>query len=302
MGMEAMDLGRLKIFYTLVKAGSFTKAAKILNISQPAVTHAIQLFEHNVKATLIKRSTRGFTLTPEGERVFELATKVTEETDDFWKTFRDNDTDAQGEIKIITTPSFGETDLLYSLLPYLNERPNLKIKILTSREEYDIEHADVAIRSFVPNRPDLEQLLLQTFHIKLWASPEYLEKYGTPQSPSDLDQHKLLAFGFQKSNPFHHTNQIDWILKVGINGGKIRKPFLSITSHQGLYNAACKGYGIIQLPKETIKFRDSTLVPVLNELEEPIIEYYFVCNKRLAKTTKIIALYQYLRKSFQQAS
>lgn len=294
-----MDLGRLKIFHTLVKAGSFTKAAKILNISQPAVTHSIQVFEHSVKSKLINRSTRGFSLTPEGERVFELATKIIQETDDFWKTFRDYDTDAYGEIKIITTPSFGDTDLTYYLLPYLNERPKLKIQLLTSVENFDTHEADIAIRTFIPNRPDLEQLPLQSFRIRLWASPEYLKKYGTPQSVRDLDKHRLLAYGFQRFNAFHLTNSIDWILNVGIGAGKVREPFLYITSHQGLYNAACQGYGVVQLPIETLKFRNSPLVPILPDLEGPTIEYYFISNKKLAKTKKIISLYQYLLKCFQ---
>lgn len=294
-----MDLGRLKVFYTLVKAGSFTKAAKILNISQPAVTHSIQLFEHSVKSKLINRSTRGFSLTPEGERVFELASRIIQETDDFWKTFRDDQSD-QGEIKIITTPAVGETDLLHYLVPYLDERPNLRVQIMTSAEDFDVHEADVAIRTFIANRPDLEQLPLQTFHLKLWASPEYLAKYGTPQSAEDLDHHRLLAYGFNKYMMFHHLHSIDWILQVGKDSGKIREPFFRISSHHGLHNAACQGLGIIQMPKEHIKIRGSSLIPVLPKLEAPKVEFYFICNKKLGKSRKILALYQYLHRCFQE--
>jgi DNA-binding transcriptional LysR family regulator len=296
-----MDLGRIKVFHTLVKVGSFTKAAKLLNISQPAVTHSLQLFEQSVKSRLINRSTRGFTLTPEGERVFELAEKIIQETDNFWKNFRDDDNEVEGDIRIITTPAVGENDLTYLLLPYINERPNLKIHILTSVDEFDTNHADVAVRTFIPNRPDLEQLPLVTYHVKLWASPEYLKKFGTPKSVADLDKHRLLAYGFNLFDVYHHSNSVDWMLQVGVNKEKLRTPFFSITSHQGLYNAASQGFGIIQLPIETIKLRDSKLVQVLPDLEEPTIEYRFICNKKIAKSKRMVHLYEYLVKRFQES-
>ena len=61
------NLSQYKIFYEVAKAGNISKAAKELYISQPAISKAIQKLEQNLDTLLFKRSSRGVTLTPDGE-------------------------------------------------------------------------------------------------------------------------------------------------------------------------------------------------------------------------------------------
>ena len=71
-----MDWDKLKIFHAVTQAGSFTKAADILNLSQSAISRQIQSLEHELKTTLFERHARGLSLTDNGETLFKTANEV----------------------------------------------------------------------------------------------------------------------------------------------------------------------------------------------------------------------------------
>lgn len=290
----AQDFFRLRQFYFVAKAGSLTKAAKMLNVTHAALSVSMKTLEHRLKAKLLVRTIKGMKMTIDGERLFDFAAKMFQESEDFLKTFHEKGGELQGELKIITTALMGETILTHVLLPFLEQHPNLKLLILTQLGDFDIQEADAAIRTFIPNRLDLEQKLLKTFHMKLYASQGYLDKFGIPKTVRDLDNHRLLAFDTTKHFIYYETNWFNWILHVGNEKSKPRQAFYKITSNEGLHNAAVKGFGIAQLTKEYIALKGSRLVEVLPELEEPKVDMYFVCAKE--KLRRISELYQYLQK------
>ena len=71
-----MDWDKLKIFYTVAEASSFTKAATILNLSQSSISRQIQSLEHELKCTLFERHARGLSLTENGELLYKTANEV----------------------------------------------------------------------------------------------------------------------------------------------------------------------------------------------------------------------------------
>ncbi|AIL13002.1 hypothetical protein IM40_04980 [Candidatus Paracaedimonas acanthamoebae] len=290
-----MNLELLKMFYTIARAGNLTKAAQILNTSQSSLSRSMQLFEYQMKTKLFKRHPRGLNLTLEGEKVFKHASRLIQENEDFIRSFHNKDDEIKGELKIITTPYLAETELTTNLLPFLEENPELRIEIITTIDDFDLENADIAIRSFIPYRPELAQLLLLTHHHKLWANKKYLEKFSTPQSTTDLKNHRLIAFGLDKQKNFSFTNWLNWLLYIENDSGHPRKPFFQISSHGGILKAGCEGYGIIQFPKEWVCLKKADLIEVLPDLQAPKLELYYIFNKKSASSKTILSLYNYLR-------
>jgi len=299
----AQDFFKLRQFYFVAKAGSLSGAARMLNVSHASLSVAMKTLEHRLKTKLLIREARGVKLTPDGERLFAHTIKNFQDNDTFLKSFLDKEDEVQGEITIITTAAVGETLLTHNLLPFLEKHPNLNIDIITTVDDFDLNDADVAIRPYLPHRSDSTQLLLFNFHLKLWASREYLDKFGTPQTVKDLDNHRLLAFKPYKSNFYYDSeHEINWLLHVGNDSNQPRRAFYRIRSHEGIHLAACKGYGIVQLPMEYVKIKNSPLVEVLPTLEKPKIETYFIFRKDITKSKRIEALYSYLRDSFNNPS
>lgn len=297
----SQDFFRLRQFYFIAKAGSLSNAAQILNISHSALSISMKRLEDRLDKKLFKREAGGLKLTSDGERLIDYASKMFEDGEVFLKEFRDNDDDLQGTIRIITTAAVGETILTHNLLPFLEKYPNLNIDILPAIDDFDLQDADIAIRPYLSHRSDVNQLPLFTFHLKLWASKEYLDRYGVPQTVNDLDNHRLLAFKPYKSNfYFDSKHEINWILHVGNKSEQPRRAFYQIRSHEGIHHAASKGYGIAQLPREYVKTKNSSLIEVLPQLEKPKIETYFIFRKLASKSKRIEALYSYLKQSFDK--
>jgi DNA-binding transcriptional LysR family regulator len=291
-----MDLSRLKIFYKVAREGNLMKAATSLHVSQSALSRQIQMLEQELKTQLFERTSKGVKLTPEGEKVFIVAKDIVEKAEHLEKTLLENPNEPAGDIHIITTPAVGETELTFFLLEFLEKYPDIKIRITTKIDNLNLQDADVTIRTFILNHPELKQLHLKSFHMKLWASQAYLDKFGVPKTLKDLDNHRILVFERDYYNPYSNTN---WILHVGIEAEQIsREPFYTITSNEGLYKAALKGYGIVHLPKEYVKIQGGGLVEVLPAIEGPRIDVYFIYSKRLEKFKRINLLYEFLHKKF----
>ena len=115
-----MDLLLLKKFYVVAREGNITSAARILNTSQPALSRAITLLEHQLKAKLFIRSKTGVKMTPQGERVYVHADTHIPEHDLFFKRFCANDDEIAGELNIVAYPYIG-TDWFVDIIPNQNE-------------------------------------------------------------------------------------------------------------------------------------------------------------------------------------
>ena len=299
----SQDFARLKQFYFVAKEGSLTKAANKLNLDHSSLSKSMTLLAQRIKTKLLKRGAGGLKLTPDGERLFEHVGKLLHENEEFMKHFHNKEDEVRGEITIITTPAVAEIELTAVLKPFLERYPDLRISISTSRDDFDLQDHDVAIRTLISYRQNLDQLHLITHHHRLWASSDYIDRFGMPRTPQDLDNHRLLSFKPRKGNNYIDSyNWINWSLHVGNNSDSPREPFYQITSNEALHHAACLGYGIAQLPKEWVKIKNSPLIHILPSLEEPKVELYFICEKQKMKTNRIKALYDYLQTLLNEES
>lgn len=295
-----MDLARLKIFYTLAKAGSFTKAAKVLNISQSAISHSLQVFEYRIKAKLVNRSPKGLTLTPQGERLFEFAQKVIHEAEIITNLIQDDADIPQGHLKIITTPYLASTWIPKHFAKFFKQYPDLQVSIVGELEDINVESADIAIRTFMPHHPHIIQNHFCSFHSKLWASPEYLKQFGTPQTAEDLDNHRLIAFG-GTPKPYDTYGSTRWILHVGSHH-KPREPYITTNSVEGLINLAKLGLGIIEALEEYINIQPDELVQVLPDIESPVVEVYYNYSKLARNSSKIKAFENFVHEYLHDAT
>jgi DNA-binding transcriptional LysR family regulator len=294
----SQDFARLKQFYFVAKEGGVKKAADKLSLDHSTLSKSMNNLAFRTKTKLFKRKAGGFKLTADGERLYEHVAKMLHENEEFMRGFYETGNEIQGEIKLITTPAFAELELVPILLSFMKQYPKIKISLVTTIEDFDLQNGDVAIRSFMPNRSDLEQIHLHTHHHKLWANAEYLKKHGIPEEPYDLDKHQLLFFEARKDNLYRNSYWINWILNVGNQSNQMREPLLQITSHQSLIQAACQGFGIVQLPEEWVKIKNADLINVLPKLEGPRVEMYFTVPKQSFQRKRVKALYEFLKASF----
>lgn len=291
--MRSLDLSKLRLFYIVAQEGNLTRAANRLNISQPALSKALADFEDRLNVKVFYRVRHGMELTPQGERLYVYAKKVIQENEAFVRQFYDDQEIIEGDLKIITYPFIGAEWLLPNLKGFIKAFPEVDIKIRLESESPNLTEADVIIAAYIPNQPHLIQKPLFSARTHLFASKEYLKKYGIPQTPEDLDNHRLITY---RGNYSSATRGIDIVIKTGMSAWEPpRKSSIEIDSLQGMINSALAGYGIAELPNYPAVL-NSELKMVLPEIhgEDIIIYYIFMDNRKNSK--KISKLYEFLIK------
>jgi DNA-binding transcriptional LysR family regulator len=166
------------------------------------------------------------------------------------------------------------------------------VNLLLKDEEVDLNmrEADIGITALPINSPDLIQCEPVSYRFRIYASKSYLQKYGTPQKPEDLDHHRLIVFG--KEMPHIYSN-LDWLLKVGAQ--KQRVPYLVINSGQAIYEATRSGLGISALHKYMLG-DDPEMVEILPDIPGTTVYRYIVYPAHLSSLKRIGVFVEFILK------
>lgn len=300
-GMFQTHWDKLRLFHQIAKAGGFNAASETLNISQPALSRSIQILENHLQMKLFERHPSGLKLTRRGEIIFDTIDRMVSELAQTQITLEDEELVPKGSLRIAATSGFASQYLTNILPEFLNQYPQIQLSIYGNDILPDL-HSDVAdalISPFIEDDDSLIQTYLTTFHLKLYASEDYLKNFGVPKTLTDLDQHRLLSYGdFKTPHPFPLAN---WHLSLGLKKGVIRQPYIMVNSAVGLFNLATNGMGIISISQEHPSIKDSTLIEVLSHVQGPTIDAYFIYSNRNRKIKRLSVLKKFLLHKFQDS-
>ena len=194
-----MDWDKLRIFHAVARAGSFTGAGTVLNLSQSAISRQVSALEQSLDVVLFHRHARGIILTEQGETLYRTAQEVSTRLLMAQAALSEAAEMPSGELRITTTVAFGSTWLTPRIGEFLDLYPDISVSVTLLVEDRELDlgmrEADIAIRMRRAAHPDLVQRRLLTVHNHMYASPEYLQRYGRPQTVADLDQHRVLGWG-----------------------------------------------------------------------------------------------------------
>ena len=184
--------GEMAVFVRVVLDGSFSAAAKTLDLSPSAVSKLITRLEERLGVALFLRSTRGLRLTAEGEEFFEAAQKILDDLDDAEQAIGAGSMQPQGMLRVNASIPFGT----HQLLPLVSE---FRVAWTERADPLVRERVDVAVRAGKLADGAFRARLLGVSRYAVVASPEYLRRHGTPAEPDDLSRHTCLGFTFRRS-------------------------------------------------------------------------------------------------------
>jgi DNA-binding transcriptional LysR family regulator len=285
-----MDWDKLRIFHMVADSGSFTHAGERLGLSQSAISRQIRNLEEDIKVSLFHRHARGLTLTQEGEMLYETAREVVAKVIATERQLIEGNKTPRGELKVTTTLSFGSTWLTHNVKEFLEIYPEVELHLLLSDKDLDLttREADVAILFHQPSHVDLIQRPLMTINHHIYASPDYLARFGTPKTVEELDHHKLITYG---SSTFSPIRDINWILRLGAQTA--RKPILQINNIYGALQAVKAGIGIAALPDYLVR-GSSNAVRILENVKSPKFKAYFVYPQEQRHSKRVGVFRDYL--------
>lgn len=286
-----IDWDKLRLFYAVASAGSFTEAARRLQLSQPALSRQIIALEESLGAKLFHRHARGLALTNEGEQLRETAHRMANELERAKSDIEASRNRPTGEIKLTTTVAFGSTWLTRQMADFIQLYPDIRVSLVLGDEERDLSRheADCAVRFHKPYQADLIQRPLAPIQYKLCASASYIAKYGEPQTPEDLVNHRLVAYGPEAPA---YLRSINWALDVG-HDGPSRVPVLTVNNSFGVLQAVEAGAGIAALPSYLIRFSEKVKL-ILPQLQGAVMQTYFVYPSELKGSVRVAALRDFL--------
>jgi DNA-binding transcriptional LysR family regulator len=286
-----MDWDKLRIFHAVAEAGSFTHAGHELNLSQSAVSRQISALEEDLKVPLFHRHARGLILTEQGEVLHRTAHEVFSKLEAAKTRLMDSKEKPSGELKITTTVGLGSVWLTPRIKEFMELYPDIQVTLLLEDAELDLSmrEADVAIRLRRPTQPDLIQRKLFTVHHHVYASPEYLKRYGIPKAAEDLDKHKILIFGPTEG----YLTNLNWLETVGRPEGNPRPVALRVNNAYGLRRAVQSGAGIATLA-DYIVAAETAVVQIDLPIDAPDFETYFVYPEELKDTRRVTAFRDFI--------
>ncbi len=284
---------RLRVFREVAEVGSFTGAAKQLQLSQPAVSRQISTLEQELRIILFHRDNKGLVLTEIGEEVYRTAVSLKGQLDIMESRILSRQETPAGSLRLTTSVAFGSSWLSPLMGLFHEQFPEIKISLLLSDQaemSLSSRDADVAIRFAPQTKPSLIQKKLLDFHYHLYASEEYLKDKSTPQGVLDLADHKIVVYGSDMPAPVENIN---WHLDLVRDHAPHYEPALSVASVHGILQAVRSGAGIGALPKYMVD-QNSGLVEVLSEIKGPTISVYFVYLEEMRNTKRVEVLREFL--------
>jgi len=287
-----MDWDKLKIFYAVAEAGSFTNATAVLNITQSAISRQIQSLEQDLNVQLFERHARGLTLTENGEYVYKTAHEVICKLKEVETSLGDQKNKPSGKLTITTVRSFGTHWLTPRIQEFMNLNPEIEIELIFDDKELDLStrQADIGIFMRRPKQLNYIQRKLVDINYHIYGSTKYLEKYGIPKTTNDLNKHRFISFGKGAPSPVFNP---DWALKLGNKDNKKRKPIMKVNSVMGLLLAVESGVGLAALPDYLVS-QSQNVIKVLSKTEGPITEAHFVYPQSLKNVARVQAFRNFL--------
>lgn len=194
---SAVSYDDIFLFIKLINVGTFSGLAKVLNTTQGTISRKIQQLEGDLRLQLIKRNSRGlFEMTPDGEILYNKFSGQEENLNNALEDVINRQNIIKGTLKVALPM------LLYNtlLVPYIHEfhksYPDAKLIISYSTgQPIDVlkENIDLAISPHRPTVQNVKIRLLKKAHSKLYATNEYIQKYGAPEYLEDLAKHQIVG-------------------------------------------------------------------------------------------------------------
>lgn len=239
------DLNNLAIFVGVADAGSFSEAARRMDMPVSTVSRRLADLETELGARLLERSTRNVELTATGAEVLERCRLGLEAFEDVQQLVScTKKSEVSGTLRLSAPPTASASLMSPLISGFRASYPKVEVNVMVTERMVDpvSEGIDIAIRVGKQNGAALSSKPLVKYRHMLLASPGYVARHGEPTGPEDLENHRLAVFAPWHAEPV-------WTLK---NKGKSKKvrvtPIVAANDYHLITSLALRGDAIVEVP------------------------------------------------------
>jgi DNA-binding transcriptional LysR family regulator len=197
MAVRPEDLFSMMLFAHVVELRSFSAAALKVGLAKSTVSKRISSLEHLLGVSLLSRTTRKLALTQDGVRFYEHCRAMLASANAAVDTVTSSSQSARGVLRVNAPVTFSQMHLARAVAQFVLRHPEIELHLVTDDRIVDLVDGgfDVVVRISRLEDSSLVARRLATDRLVVCASPEYLARAGTPQSPADLVHHNCLHYG-----------------------------------------------------------------------------------------------------------
>jgi DNA-binding transcriptional LysR family regulator len=239
-----LDWDDLRFMLAVHRTGTLSRAGASLKLNPTTVGRRLATLEKRVGARLFDRTPDGYVLTPEGRELIPHAERMEAEVMALERSITGADQRLAGIVRVTATEMLATRFIAPHLHRFAQKYPEIQLALSCTNRSVSLSRreADVALRLSRPSEPDVVARKLSQIELALYASREYLTRYGKPTAPDrTLSGHRVLMFADSRA----FTDENLWF-EPRLSGATV---VLRSDSVSSLYSATVGGLGLAMLPR-----------------------------------------------------
>lgn len=292
-------IAALRVFRRVIELNGFAAAARDLGLSNAAVSKIIKELEADLGTQLIQRTTRSLRLTDTGHDYFNHITRILDDLDEADDAVRSSGAEPRGVLRVSAPLSLGLVLLSPIIARFAARYPELELDVEFGDQPVDLIEGrfDLAIRGGLLQDSSLKARKLMDIERVVCASPDYLARCGTPESPEDLIDHRCLTYSLS-------ATPRSWVLDKGGDSVRITvESGFRANNSLAIREAAVEGLGVALLPKiyAVDALGSGRLVRVLPDWGGELHALYGVYPQHREASLKVRSLLDFLVEAIEEA-
>lgn len=239
------QIAAMRVFARVVEAGTFTRAADLLQMPKPSVTKLVQQLESHLRVKLLQRTTRRVTVTPEGAAYYERISRVLAEIDDIEADVTNAQASPRGRLRVDIGSSLANRILIPRLPAFHVRYPDILLELGVSDRPVHLigEGVDCVLRGGVLSDPSLVARRVAQMPYMTCATPDYLKRHGVPATPADLlDGHRVVSYFSSHTGRYFPPRYERGDERIEINGHAV----IAVNESTAHLTALLTGLGVAQ--------------------------------------------------------
>lgn len=283
--MDRLDA--MRTFTRVVERRSFTQAADDLGLPRSTVTDGVKQLEDRLGVRLLERTTRQVRPTLDGEAYHRRCLSLIADLEEAESAF--TGASPKGLVRLEVQGTLARHFLMPNLPDFFARYPDIELSMSESERWIDMIHEGVDCVLHFGHSPDIDMIERQVVTLErlTCASPDYLERSGTPTDPTKLDGHRMVGLRSLTTNRLRPMQFV-------IDGSLHEVPLpakMSVNGTESFLAAALLGFGLVQMPRFHAEqpLADGTLVQVLSNYAPPSvpITLLYPRNRQLSPRVRV---------------
>jgi DNA-binding transcriptional LysR family regulator len=279
----------LRVFIQVAEVGSFIRASQILLMPKTTVSAAIQQLEHEMGARLFHRTTRRVQLTSDGELLLEKARSLLFDVQALESLFHRQNGPIGGRLTVDVPSRIARRMIVPALPDFFLQYPEIQLFLSASDRSVDLiqEGIDCVVRVGSLSDSSLVSQPLGRLSMINCASPDYLQRYGTPEQPAQLEDHWVVGYA---QPTLAGADSWQW-QQDGQLFEKTLPSRVTVNNVENYIGCCLVGLGMMQIPRFDVQhyLDNGSLCEILPQARPPAMSMALLYPHRRQRSARLTA-------------